>query len=63
MVVITVEGDVNGQEFTAVFEDHRIDHDVHVQKYIELSIHSSLSESITKEFEDVTSNSIILCAK
>ena len=61
--MITVEGDVNGQEFTAVFEDHRIDHDVHVQKYIELNTNLLSPETITKEFEDVTSNSIILCAK
>uniref|UniRef100_A0AC34RKK3 Receptor ligand binding region domain-containing protein n=1 Tax=Panagrolaimus sp. JU765 TaxID=591449 RepID=A0AC34RKK3_9BILA len=63
VVVITVFGDVNGLEFTTVFEENRIDHDVHVQKYIELHLNGSLSAVIAKEFEEVTSNSIILCAK
>uniref|UniRef100_A0A7E4ZUX8 LITAF domain-containing protein n=1 Tax=Panagrellus redivivus TaxID=6233 RepID=A0A7E4ZUX8_PANRE len=63
VVVVTVEGDVNGNEFTTAFEEHRIAHDVHVQKYVELYINESLPTMLVQQFEEVTSNAVILCAK
>uniref|UniRef100_A0AC35EYI9 Receptor ligand binding region domain-containing protein n=1 Tax=Panagrolaimus sp. PS1159 TaxID=55785 RepID=A0AC35EYI9_9BILA len=33
VVVLTVEGDVNGQEFTTAFEDYRIDYEIHVSLF------------------------------
>ena len=85
VVVLTVEGDVNGQEFTTAFEEYRIEYEIHasfilsiqqkririsqicfnfqVQKYIELFVNDSLAETLAKEFEEVTSNTVILCAK
>uniref|UniRef100_A0A915ABN9 Ionotropic glutamate receptor C-terminal domain-containing protein n=1 Tax=Parascaris univalens TaxID=6257 RepID=A0A915ABN9_PARUN len=63
VVVVHVKADVNALQFVAVFEKDRSDFKIHVQKYIELDITSSLNTSVEEYFEDVTSNIIILFAK
>ncbi|TMS35599.1 hypothetical protein L596_002967 [Steinernema carpocapsae] len=64
VIVIHINGDVNGLEFVTVFEAKRAKFKIHVQKYIELDLtNRNLSESIERHFEELTSNIIVLYAE
>ncbi|KAK0396169.1 hypothetical protein QR680_001603 [Steinernema hermaphroditum] len=64
VIVIHINGDVNGLEFVTVFEAKRLKFKIHVQKYIELDLTSkNLSESIERHFEELTSNVVVLYAE
>ncbi|KAI1696147.1 ligand-gated ion channel domain-containing protein [Ditylenchus destructor] len=63
VIVLVVEGDLNGQEFMTHFEELRIANKIHVQAYVELIMNDSLPSQIAKEFAETTANTVVLCAK
>ncbi|XGW12970.1 hypothetical protein V3C99_013540 [Haemonchus contortus] len=62
VVVVSVKGDRNGEQFVELFEKKRKKYKVHVQRYINLEINDSLNTSLVARFEEVTSNIVILYA-
>ncbi|CAD5212359.1 unnamed protein product [Bursaphelenchus okinawaensis] len=60
VVLITIAGDVNGQEFLQVFDDLTFPNKIQVQKHIELDINDF---NVTESLKGTTSNTIILYAK
>ncbi|KAK6060506.1 hypothetical protein COOONC_01833 [Cooperia oncophora] len=62
VVVVSVKGDRNGEQFVELFEKKRKKYKVHVQSYIKLEIDESLNSSLVARFEEVTSNIVILYA-
>uniref|UniRef100_A0AC35U771 PBPe domain-containing protein n=1 Tax=Rhabditophanes sp. KR3021 TaxID=114890 RepID=A0AC35U771_9BILA len=63
VIVATVFGDVNGEEFKTVFEEESKSNKITVQKYVSIYINDSLGNNIAEAFEETTSNIIILYAK
>ncbi|CEF60365.1 Ionotropic glutamate receptor domain and Extracellular solute-binding protein, family 3 domain and Extracellular ligand-binding receptor domain and LPS-induced tumor necrosis factor alpha factor domain and Periplasmic binding protein-like I domain-containing protein [Strongyloides ratti] len=63
VILTTVFGDVNGDEFKTVFEENSKKNKIHVQKYISLHVNESLENNMASHFEETTSNIIILYAK
>jgi hypothetical protein len=65
VVVLSVEEDVNGQEFAARFEQLRLSKKIHVQKFVELSMDDEqrLGETISEKLKPTTANTILLFAR
>ncbi|EYC45042.1 hypothetical protein Y032_0441g1521 [Ancylostoma ceylanicum] len=62
VVVVSVKGDRNGEQFVELFEKKRKKYKIHVQSYIELEINDSLNTSLAVRFEEFTSNIVVLYA-
>uniref|UniRef100_A0A0N4ZBS6 LITAF domain-containing protein n=1 Tax=Parastrongyloides trichosuri TaxID=131310 RepID=A0A0N4ZBS6_PARTI len=63
VILTTVFGDVNGEEFKTVFEENSKKNKIHVQRYISLHVNEFLEQNMEAIFEETTSNIIILYAK
>ncbi|MFH4983387.1 hypothetical protein AB6A40_010096 [Gnathostoma spinigerum] len=62
VVVVFVKTDPNALEFVSVFEENRSSFKIHVQKYIELDMANDFNVTFEENFEEVTSNILILYA-
>lgn len=62
VVVVSVKGDRNGEQFVELFERKRMKYKIHVQSYVNLEVNDSLNSSMAARFEEVTSNIVVLYA-
>ncbi|KJH47915.1 hypothetical protein DICVIV_05982 [Dictyocaulus viviparus] len=62
VVVVSVNGDRNGEEFVELFEIKRKHYKIHVRNYISVEINDVLNGSLAARFEEITSNIIVMYA-
>ncbi|CAI5440787.1 unnamed protein product [Caenorhabditis angaria] len=63
VVVLSIKGDINGEQFVEEFENRRVGFKIIVQQYIQIELKGNLKENLAESFEEVTSNIIVLFAK
>uniref|UniRef100_A0A0N4UYB3 LITAF domain-containing protein n=1 Tax=Enterobius vermicularis TaxID=51028 RepID=A0A0N4UYB3_ENTVE len=62
-VVVFVKDDIDALDFVITLQKNVAQFKIHVQKYIEIDMHSELNTTVEEDFEEVTSNIIVLFAK
>uniref|UniRef100_A0A0N5APK9 LITAF domain-containing protein n=1 Tax=Syphacia muris TaxID=451379 RepID=A0A0N5APK9_9BILA len=62
-VVVYVKDDIDALDFVVSFQNNLASFKINVQKYIEIDMRTDFNETVAGQFEEVTSNIIILFAK